>query len=145
MTTKKVEATNRVIATASDGVVAGRVMEMRDGGKKALVARDDGKPSEVLPIEQVKRKVGRPTGVGVREPMTPAAAPYKRVIKDVIEQLMKDQNLTWESLAGRSGLSRATIARVLKDNGEGQRLDTIEAIATALGVVPSAFWQADKA
>lgn len=141
---KQVEAGNRVFAQMKDGVeVTGRVMEMRDGGK-ALVARDDGKPSEVLAVGKLRRKVGRPTGA-MREPMTPPPVDFARVMRAAVEAAMAEQQLTWDALAARAGLSRTTISRVIAHNGEGQRVCTVEAIAKALGLSPSAFWTVNKA
>jgi DNA-binding Xre family transcriptional regulator len=121
--------------------VDGRVVEIK--GKKALVAYDgDGEiPSEWIALADLTPTVGRPKGSGVRTPKEPKKAiALKRRITEVVAEEMEKQDLTWDALVARSGVSRATIARIVSGNADGQRIDTIEALAVALGVPPGKFW-----
>lgn len=134
----EIRANTKVADPRGDGV-DGRVVELK--GREALVAFDDGRVSEWIAVKYLTPKVGRPKGSGVREPVEPKRAiKVECVLRDVIVDEMARQNLTWEALSERSGVSRATIARIISGNGAGQRIDTVEALARALCVAPGRFW-----
>lgn len=135
--TEEIKAHVRVLNPLGNGV-DGRVI--RVDGAIALVAFDDGSKSMEIPTSKLTPKRGRPVGSGVREPVDVKPLPVKRCLAEVVAAEMKEQGLTWDALAERSGVSRATIARVVKGNGDGQRIDTIEALARSLGIHPGAFW-----
>jgi ribosome-binding protein aMBF1 (putative translation factor) len=118
--------------------VDGLVVEVKGG--KALVAYDDGRQSEWIGVKHLTRKIGRPAGAGVRVPLAPRTVGIERRFAEVLKREMARQNLTWEALAERSGVSRATIARILADNACGAT-DTVEALAGALGIAPGKFWE----
>lgn len=117
--------------------VDGRVVEVKGG--KALVAYDDGRKSEWIGVKHLTRKVGRPVGHGVRVPKETRAVTIERLFAGVLRSELEKQNLTWEALAERSGVSRATIARILSENACGATA-TVEALAGALGISPGKFW-----
>lgn len=95
------------------------------------------------PRQGGRSKVGRPVGAGVRKPVEhKRPITIERVLRDVVVEEMQKQNLTWDKLAERSGVSRATIARIVTGNADGQRIGTIEALARALNVSPARFWTA---
>jgi len=117
--------------------VDGRVVEVK--GKRGLVAYDDGRKSEWIALSQLVPKVGRPVGQGVRVPKEARSIDIERRFAEVLKAEMVKQNLTWEALSERSGVSRATIARILADNACGAT-ETVEALANALGIAPGRFW-----
>jgi hypothetical protein len=120
-------------------VLNGHVVEVV--GSVALVAFDDGRKSDWIHVGKLLApQVGRPPGSGARIPKTPKALKVERRLAEVLRDEMAKQDLTWEALAARSGVSRATLARLLAENGAGSTLDTVEALASAVGVSPSAFW-----
>lgn len=141
----KIEAGMRVVVGAnSDSVGApGRVVELGRGDQRgdALVAFDDGSRSKWVKLAELEHKIGRTPGSGVRVPKDARPIGIERRFSEVLKTEMARLNLTWEALAERSGVSRATIARILADNAEGQRIDTIEALAGALGIAPGKFWE----
>lgn len=137
----EIRARMKVIHTASNRV--GRVAELDGKRKKARVEWDDGGASWVS-LASLERKVGRPPGAGAKVPKPPKRQiALERQFADVIREEMEKQNLTWDGLAERSGVNRSTIARLLRTNGERQWLETIEAIAMALGIPPSRFWKVE--
>ncbi len=134
----EIKAGTRVADPRGDGV-DGRVVEVK--GDEALVAFDDGHHSEWIPLRYLTPKVGRPAGSGVREPVTepPTKAPFKRRFRAVLTEEMRRQQLTWDELARRAGVSRSTIGRVLTENDCGATA-TVEALARGLGIEPGRFW-----
>lgn len=64
----------------------------------------------------------------------------KRIFSKVLQTAMDAQGVSWNALVERSGVSRATLARLLRENG-GTRLDALEALAKALGLSPTEFWR----
>ena len=120
--------------------VDGRVVEVKGG--KALVAYDDGRTSEWIGTKHLTRKVGRPAGSGVREPATApprGKAPFKRRLRSTLIEEMGRQQLTWDELAKRSGVSRSTIGRILAEDACGAT-ETLESLAHGLGISPARFW-----
>lgn len=84
--------------------------------------------------------MARPVGAGVRQPVVRKAEAFERKLREVVLSEMTAQNLTWDALSQRSGVSRATIARILRGSSDSQRLDTIESLARALNISPAKFW-----
>lgn len=86
--------------------------------------------------------MSRPIGAGVRQPLEHTApVHFTRILKEVLSSEMAAQNLTWDALSKKSGVSRATIARILRGQADSQRLDIIEQLAHALNITPSKFWK----
>jgi transcriptional regulator with XRE-family HTH domain len=121
-----------------DGENLGRVIHAYSAS--AFVAFDDGRPSATVMFDRLRRCRGRRKGQGLRIPLPSPSIDVERVLSAVVAAEMKRQQLTWGALAERSGVSKATIARIVAGNGVGQRIDTIEAIAIALGIEPGKFW-----
>ena len=70
----------------------------------------------------------------------PPRVHFGRRFNEVLERQMEKLDLSYVTLAKRSGISRSTIYRMLKDGVERQTVATVEALALALEVSPRDFW-----
>jgi hypothetical protein len=123
----------------------GRLLEYK--GTNAFVVFDDGTASRWCPVDKLRRlkPTGRPTGTAKVPIERPVNETGQRVFADVIAEEMERQNLTWLEIVHRSGVSRSSLARLIANNGEAARLDTIEAVAKAIGISPARFWTIERA
>lgn len=132
----------RVLIDADHDLAGVVVSTAHDGAEDvALVALDSKDKSRWVPVRRLTRKVGRPPGPQ-KHPKDPKPTVITRVLTEVLEAEMGKSDMTWDVLSERSGVSRSTIARVLASNGDGQRIETLEALAVALGISPRRFWEA---
>lgn len=72
---------------------------------------------------------------------------FKRRFADVIDEMLARKEWTWDDLRRETGLSRRTIYRFLSldPNKSSGNIDTLERIASALGIAPSDFWEREHA
>lgn len=67
--------------------------------------------------------------------MTKPRDPLRQVLRENLRTLMKNNNDEGQSdLHRRSGVAQSTIGRILADEGENARIETLERIAKAYGL-----------
>jgi hypothetical protein len=68
----------------------------------------------------------------------------RRRFAAAIQEAMDEQNLTWDEVVRRTGVSRATLARGLRNQDKHWLVETIEAVSTGLGIPPEKFWSVSE-
>lgn len=64
----------------------------------------------------------------------------ERRFDSIVQKRMAELGLTWDDIEQRAGVSRSSIARIARGDGDGGRVSTIERLALALQVPPGEFW-----
>jgi len=92
-------------------------------------------------LERIEPKIGRTAGTVQTPHKDIKDIAFENVTSLVVKERMAKLHLSWNQLAERSGLSRATIARVVRGEDDRVPSTTLEALAQAIGVTPSVFWR----
>ena len=73
------------------------------------------------------------------QPYDPIEAEWQRILTGRLNQLCKEENLTWKELSQKSGVSLSTIRRIAQGKHCNIGIDKVIKFSRAFGITPSQF------
>jgi hypothetical protein len=129
-----------VVESKSKPGRVGRVIKLHRAAKAVRVLWADGTESVVgVDVVDPPKDEWR-----YRVPTALNTIIIKRRFAAVVREAMDEQNLSWDVVAQRTGVSKASLGRCLRNDDKHWLIETIEAFSRGLGIEPGRFWSVGK-
>lgn len=124
----------------NDNTAVGSIVSM--DGARAVVLFDGYAASNSVALDSLEPKRGRTPGTIGPVPEPVPEVKLECILREVVRERMAAHNMSWSVLAARSGLSKSTIARIMKADPAKIWMGTAAQVAIGLGIDdPGVFWR----